>query len=53
MCTYMPPGTNETNSSDTSEMDAHDTSEMNILNAGKVNTLSLLWVLSLKSHISN
>jgi len=53
MRTYMPLGTNEINNADTSEMDALSTSEMNVLNAGKIDTLSLLWVISLKSYISN
>ena len=38
---------------DTGEMNAPDVGEIIVLNSGKMNILSLLWVLFLKSYISN
>jgi len=53
MCTYMLLSNNERKNPDTCEMNALGTSEMNVLDVGKVNALSLLWVLSRTSCISN
>ena len=49
----MSLSTNEMNSLDTRETNALDTGETNVFNAGKVNAISLLWVLSYTSCISN
>ena len=53
MCIYVLLGTDDVNSGDANETNTLGTSEMNVLNARKVYALSLLWILSCTSCISN